>query len=147
MKRRTKVAIAVGVPVLTVAACAALAPHRPGIVVVVRNESGRTVTRAVVETTGREFPVGDIPDGEEREVGITSLGESSAIFGYTVEGHRSEEVLVGYFEGGPDGVSMYGGRVEFTIGISTRTTEGEVTTALPFLPSRRPLPAGRPAPR
>ena len=142
MKRRTVLGVAAVLAGVIV--CVALAPLRPGIVIVIRNESGVTVTHVVVETRGLEFPVGDIPDGEEREVGITACGGSGATLLYSAMRTTNTAEVVGYFEGDPDGVTAYGGVVTYTIGESTWTTEGEVSLALPFLPTRRPLPAGRP---
>ena len=143
MKRRTVLDLTAALAGVVV--CAALAPWRPGVVIVIANECGDKVTHVVVETRGLEFPVGDIPDGEEREVGITACGASGATLIYTAGRTTSTAEVVGYFEGDPHGVSSYGGVVTYTIGVSTWTTEGEVSTALPFLPTRRPLPAGRPA--
>lgn len=142
MSRRTEFVV-VATLLFLAALLAWLGPRRPGIVVIVRNRSALTLTGVVLLTNGMEFPVGDLPPDQELETGITALGESSVRIAFSRDGRPRGEFDVGRvrFTGARDGVTEFGGVLEYTVADTAAETAGDVGPAFSWLPSRRPLPA------
>jgi len=96
-----------------------------GVTVIVRNRDAATLSDVTIHVTGREYPIGDVPPGSERNVLVDPTGESHIEIAHGPTGERARLLVGCYFEGG------YSGTIEIDVTRTEATVaSNEITVGL-----------------